>query len=147
MTASLLHKLASTIREQRAEQLDARVLPIGINPDIEVATIPAAGTWARWTSVVAGAWLIVSAAAFPRPPDAQANAWIIGSIIVAVALGARTVSALRWLGLVAAVWLAYSTVAMFDIATAVRWNDLITALVVAVASLVPTRPRYARARR
>jgi hypothetical protein len=135
------------LRAQRSEQLDARVPPAGANPEIEAASRPDAGKWARFISATLGAWLIVSAFAFPQADPSRTNAWVVGLVIVAVDVGALTVSAVRALNTIAALWLLLSVTLVFETASAMRWNAVAIALAVLVASLVPTRPRYARRRR
>jgi len=98
---------------------------------------PRWNAWVRWVNVVAGAWLFISPFLWQHTPTSDANSWIVGPLIVIVAIVALYVPQVRWINTALAVWLFFSTLVFAHAAPRTLWNNLIVALIVFVASLMP----------
>jgi hypothetical protein len=95
----------------------------------------------RLAIVTLGLWLFLSAFVFPHTPLSQANTWVLGLVIAAIAaVGTRT-PAIRAIGTVPAIWLFFSSFWISHVTDATVWNSAIVAVLVLVLSLVPTRDR------
>jgi hypothetical protein len=94
--------------------------------------------WPRYVALVLGAWLIASAFAWPHGPMAANNTVILGALIAASAIVSLFVSRARVVTGLLAVWLFGSTFAMHATAATV-FNNLVVAIVVFLAALVPGR--------
>ena len=92
----------------------------------------------RALPIALGAWLFVSAFLWPHGTGAAVNSWIVGLLIVVAGLIALRMPWMRWLDTALAVWLFLSTLAMPSATGATLWNNLIVAVLVFLASLVPT---------
>ena len=113
---------------------------------ISKASTRANGTsLARWTNVVLGAWLFVSAFIWKHTPTSFTNTWIMGVIIAAIALGALAVPALRYVNTASAVYLFISSIAVHHLYAASGWHNAIVAGLVFLVSLVPSRVYGTRA--
>jgi len=93
--------------------------------------------WPSWIPIALGAWLFVSAFLWPHGAGAAANSWIVGLLIVIASLIALRMPWMRWVDTALAVWLFLSTLAMPSATGATLWNNLIVAMLVFLASLVP----------
>jgi hypothetical protein len=93
--------------------------------------------WPRWSPIALGAWLFVSAFLWPHGTSAAVNSWIVGLLIVIASLIALRMPWMRWVDTALAVWLFLSTLAMPSATGGTLWNNLIVAMLVFLASLVP----------
>ena len=93
--------------------------------------------WPRSIPIALGAWLFVSAFLWPHTTGAAINSWIVGLLIVIASLVALRMPWLRWVDTALAVWLFLSTLAMPGATGGTLWNNLIVAMLVFLASLVP----------
>jgi hypothetical protein len=93
--------------------------------------------WPRALPIALGAWLFVSAFLWPHGTGAATNSWIVGLLIAIASLIALRMPWLRWLDTALAVWLFLSTLAMPGATRGTLWNNLIVAMLVFLASLVP----------
>lgn len=103
--------------------------------------------WPRWIPIALGAWLFISAFLWPHASGAALNSWIIGSLIVTASLLALSMPWMRWVETALAVWLFLSTLAMRNVTGGTLWNNLIVAMLVFLASLVPEGLNPIRPRR
>jgi|SRR6185312_1497214 len=92
--------------------------------------------WAPIVNLVLGAWLFVSAFAWPHTVHARANTWILGLLIAVFAIYAIAQPTARWLNTVAAVWLFFSSLAIGHMEAATVWNNVIVAILVFALSFV-----------
>lgn len=93
--------------------------------------------WPRWIPIALGAWLFVSAFLWPHGTGTAINSWIVGLLIVVASLIALRMPWMRWVATALAVWLFLSTLAMPSATGGTLWNNLIVAMLVFLASLVP----------
>lgn len=94
---------------------------------------------ARFTNVILGAWLFVSAFLWAHTGASQSNSWILGILIVAFALLAIAFPPARFLNTAAAVWLFVSTLFIDHFYAATAWHNAILAIIVFAVSLIPSR--------
>lgn len=93
--------------------------------------------WPGWVPIALGAWLFVSTFLWPHGTGPAANTWIVGSLIVIASLLALRMPWMRWVDTALAIWLFLSTLAMPAATRGTLWNNLIVAVLVFLASLVP----------
>ncbi|HEX3764902.1 MAG TPA: SPW repeat protein [Kofleriaceae bacterium] len=93
--------------------------------------------WPRWVPIVLGAWLFVSAFLWHHSPSSATNSWVIGLLIAIAGLIALRMPWMRWVVTALAVWLFLSTLAIAEVNRGTPWNNLIVAVLVFLASLVP----------
>lgn len=93
--------------------------------------------WLGWIPIALGAWLFLSAFLWPHGTGSATNSWIVGLLIVIASLVALRMPWMRWVNTALAVWLFLSTLAIPDTTRGTLWNNLIVALLVYLASLVP----------
>jgi hypothetical protein len=91
---------------------------------------------ARVVNVVLGAWLFVSAFAWPHGTVQLTNAWVCGLVVMGAALIAMRVEELRLVETAVAAWLFVSAFAL-PASAATAWHNAIVALAMFVVSLVP----------
>jgi hypothetical protein len=91
----------------------------------------------RWIPIALGAWLFLSAFLWPHSTGSAINSWIVGLLIVIAGLVALRMPWMRWVDTALAVWLFLSTLAIPDASRGTLWNNLIVAILVFLASLVP----------
>lgn len=96
-------------------------------------------SFARWTNVVLGAWLFVSAFLWRHTEASFRNTWIVGVIIAAVALGAVAVAPLRYVNTPVAMYLLLTSIFVPHAFPASAWHNGLVAVVVLVVSLAPNR--------
>ena len=93
--------------------------------------------WPGWIPLALGAWLFISAFLWPHSTGTAVNSWIVGLLIVIASLIALRMPWMRWIDTALAVWLFLSTLAMPSATGGTLWNNLIVAMLVFLASLVP----------
>ena len=97
------------------------------------------GAIARILNFTLGAWLIISAFAWPHSAEQQANTWILGVLSAAFAMIALVAAPkVRLLNTLVALWLLISAFALPSISTATVWNNVIVAMAMFLLSLVPS---------
>lgn len=98
--------------------------------------------WPRYLNVALGAWMFVSAFAWPHSRDACAAAWISGALISMNAFGAIWASPARFFNVVlGGISLAWQTAAATH-EPAARVSGMVASCLVIALSLVPP-PRRA----
>lgn len=111
---------------------------------------PDAGIVARFLNIVVGVWLFVSAFIWPHTHASRTNTWIVGALCALFAVVALRSPPVRWLNTVLAVWLFFSALSIYHLSGGTFWNNFIAAIVMFIASLVPSHamtgagrpPRY-----
>lgn len=98
------------------------------------------GIAARYVNIVAGVWLFISAFLWRHTGSAMTNSWIVGVLTVAFAITALRSPQVRFVNTVLALWLFFSTLAIYHLTAGTLWNNIIVAIVMFVASLVPSSP-------
>ena len=93
--------------------------------------------WPGWITIALGTWLFISAFLWPHGAASAANTWIVGLLIAVASLVALRMAWMRWVVTALAIWLFLSTLAMASATRGTVWNNLIVAVLVFVASLVP----------
>lgn len=99
----------------------------------------ARANWPRYANAMVGAWLFISAFAWPHADASRTNTWVIGLIAVIVSLWAVATPAVRYVNTAVAVWLFFTTITFPHILAATTWNNVIAAVVIFMLSLVPSR--------
>lgn len=95
------------------------------------------GGVARGINLLLGFWLLISAFAWGHTIPERANSWVVGALIMAIALLASSVPAARWLNTALSVWLFVAVWALPHHSLATRWNNVLVAIAVFAISLVP----------
>jgi hypothetical protein len=93
----------------------------------------------RWISILAGLWLFLSVFLWRHSPDALANGWIVGTLIIVAGVGALYRPRLRYANTALGAWMFVSALWIDHVSNITLWNHLIVGFVVIAASLVPTR--------
>lgn len=102
---------------------------------------------ARIVNVVLGAWLFISAFAWPHSAAQMTNTWILAVAIVVVAfLGTRTPQ-MRFVNTAVSVWLVISAFVLPRLAIGTVWNNVLVGIAVFVVSLVGSYGRMTAAPR
>lgn len=105
------------------------------------------GGIARGMNLMLGFWLIISAFVWEHTGPERANSWVVGALVIAIALVASSVSAARWVNTGLAVWLFASVWLLPHDNVATAWNNALVAIAVFVISLVPGDDRHVTATR
>jgi hypothetical protein len=98
------------------------------------------GAPARWLNVVLGTWLFFSAFVWPHTDASRTNTWILGVLSVVFALRAVWRPVTRFLNALLSIWLFISAYALPHVSSGTAWNNAIVAIVMFLASLVPSEP-------
>ncbi len=99
---------------------------------------------ARYANVALGTWAFLSATLLPHTMGSGTNNWVVGILVAAFAFMAIVEPAVHRANALVALWLFCSTLWIFHLHGIALWNDLVTAVLVFVCSLVPTgQPRLA----
>ena len=107
-------------------------------PDLGLTSNPqSSGTWARYVNLVAGIWLFISGLLWTQPSAPRLNALVVGILVAAAAVWALWVEEARFVNSALAVWLLFSTLAIFELNGVPFWNDLVVSLIVFGVSLIP----------
>lgn len=99
---------------------------------------PDAGAAARYVNIVVGVWLFISAFIWQHTDASRTNTWIVGALCAIFAVIALKSPPVRWLNTVLSVWLFFSVFAVYHLSGGTFWNNLIAAIVMFAASLVPS---------
>jgi SPW repeat len=100
----------------------------------------ARGSTPRILNVIIGAWLFISAFAWPHTEAQRTSTWIVGALCVFFALVATSMPWTRYLNTILAIWLFISAWALPAMSVGTMWNNAIVAIAIFVLSLVPGRP-------
>jgi hypothetical protein len=87
-------------------------------------------------NAILGAWLFISAFAWPHTMAQMTNTWIVGVLCVICALISMAVPPVRYLVTALAVWLFISTWALPSASPGTLWNNVLVAIAMFVVSLV-----------
>jgi hypothetical protein len=96
------------------------------------------GPRARYTNMVLGLWLFVSAFAWPHTASTRINTCMVGLFVAIAATMAAGVSVFRQLTSVLAVWLLFTTLMVYPASPITFWSNILTAVAVLVVSLIPS---------
>jgi hypothetical protein len=99
----------------------------------------ASRAWARAVVIALGVWLFISAFLWPHSVSAAANTWVVGVLVVIVAVWSLAVPGARFANSLLALWLFFSTIAISHASPATLWVNLIVAIVLFCISLGPSR--------
>ena len=86
-----------------------------------------------------GGWLLISAFVWYHVPAQHANAFIVGGLIVLVALLATAYRPLRYANMVLSIWLFLSALLLTQQSAATAWNNGLVGVVVFLLSRVAGR--------
>jgi hypothetical protein len=100
------------------------------------------GGWVRYASALLGLWLFISAFAWEHAPGSRMNTSLVGLFMLVSAITATGWSMVRHLSLMLALWLAFTTLAVYPDGLASSWNNLIVALLVIVLAELPDELRH-----
>jgi hypothetical protein len=95
------------------------------------------GRWARYLNATLGLWLFVSAFAWQHAPSSRINTCLVGLFVVVSAVTATGWAQARRLTAVLALWLTFTTLAVYPARSPTLWNNLLVALAMLALSLVP----------
>ncbi len=96
-----------------------------------------AGQLARGINILAGIWLFVSAFVLPHERAMFTNTWVVGIVVMILAIIAMGRPVARYLNTLIAIWLFISAFALAHVSVAPVWNNAIVAVIVFVISLIP----------
>jgi hypothetical protein len=97
-----------------------------------------APNWARYTTALVSAWLVVSAFAWPHSVVLGQVTWITGALMFATAVAAMAFPVFRWAHTALAAWLFLATVWLPNVSAATVWNNVLVAGVVFTLALFPS---------
>lgn len=97
----------------------------------------------RWINVALGLWLFVSAFAWPHASAQFTNAIVVGLVCAGAAAAAMRIPVLRHVNAALALWLFFSTWLFPVESGATLWNHMLTAVVMLIVALVPSRREMA----
>ena len=93
---------------------------------------------ARRINIVMGVWLFISAFVWDHTAAERVDTWTLGVLCVLFAATALSVSAFRWLNTALALWLFTSVWELPHRNLGTMWNNAVVAIVIFLASLVPS---------
>lgn len=97
---------------------------------------------ARWVNVLVGIWLVVTAFLWEHTEAQFTNAWVVGLLSVGFALIAMSVTWVRYLEALLALWLFVSSWTLDTGAPATLWNNVLVSIAMLFLSLIAgPRPR------
>ena len=91
---------------------------------------------ARYANIMLGLWLFLTAFAWRHAPAAWANTWIVGLLVVAVAIWGLRYPGLWRLNALLGVWLIVASFVFPHILAASRWNNAVVGFLVALIALI-----------
>jgi hypothetical protein len=89
---------------------------------------------ARYANMILGVWLFLTAFAWRHAPAAWANTWIVGLLVVAVAIWGLTYPGLWRLNALLGLWLIVAALVFPHLLAASRWNNAVVGVLIAVVS-------------
>lgn len=95
---------------------------------------------ARIANIILGAWLFISAFIWPHSPQQYTNAWLVGLLVMAVAIIAFWAPQVRYLNTLLAIWLFISAWSLPRMTAGTAWNHALVAIAIFIASLIPNLP-------
>ncbi|HVZ86354.1 MAG TPA: hypothetical protein VHG72_05260 [Polyangia bacterium] len=96
---------------------------------------------ARFTSIVAGTWLIASAFVWPHSPLQKANAIVCGLLAIGLAVLNLYSPRLRYLSAVLAAWVVAFAVVAPGVPVPTRWSNAIAAVGILIGLQAGRAPR------
>jgi hypothetical protein len=94
----------------------------------------------RIVNIILGVWLFLSAFLWPHNQAQLTNTWIVGVLCVIFALIAMAVPWVRYLNTLLAIWLFISAWALPMTNAGTIWNNVLVAIAMFIASLIPSEP-------
>jgi len=91
---------------------------------------------ARYANIILGLWLFLTAFAWRHAPAAWANTWIVGLLVVAVAIWGLTYRGLWRVNALLGLWLIVAAFVFPHLLTASRWNNAVVGFLVMIVSLI-----------
>jgi hypothetical protein len=104
------------------------------------------GSWARYTCLALGAWLMLSAFVLSYAGANRVNAAATGLLIALTSLWAVRSPLARRADTLLATWLFFSTLVLHPGPSAPAWNNILCAIATFVLSFVPSRASGVQAR-
>lgn len=104
------------------------------------------GSWARYTSLALGAWLMLSAFLLSYAGANRTNAAASGLLIALTSLWAVRSAPARRADTLLATWLFFSTLVLHPGPSVPAWNNILCAIATFVLSFVPNRTSRIHAR-
>lgn len=95
------------------------------------------GAAARSLNLVMGIWLFATAFLWQHTDASRLNTWLVGVLVGACAFVAAWVPMARWGNTALSIWLFFSSLSLYHLSGATLWNNVIVAIIVFLASLVP----------
>jgi hypothetical protein len=92
---------------------------------------------ARYANIVLGTWLFLSAFLWPHSYAQVTNTWVVGLLVVALAVVSLRVPQARYMNAILAVWLFLSAFALPTLRMATVWNNALVAIAVFFVSMLP----------
>jgi hypothetical protein len=96
------------------------------------------GQWPRYSNMVLGLWLFVSAFAWAHAPESRLNTCLVGLFVTITSTLASGASVLRRLTSALAGWLAFTSLVVYPSRPATLWNNLVLAALMLGMSLIPS---------
>jgi hypothetical protein len=104
------------------------------------------GTWARYSCLALGAWLMLSAFMLSYNGASRTNAAASGLLIALTSMWAVRSPQARRADTLLATWLFVSTLVLHPGPSAPAWNNILCAIATFVLSFVPSRASRMQAR-
>jgi hypothetical protein len=115
-------------------------MAVPVEPTTPKLSPAARGASPRMVNIVLGVWLFLSAFLWPHTQAQLTNTWIVGVLCVIFALIAMAVPWVRYLNTLLAIWLFISAWALPMGSPGTIWNNVLVAIAIFVASLIPSEP-------
>lgn len=101
------------------------------------------GIPAQMLNIVLGAWLIISAFAWPHSRVQMNNTWLFGALVVFFSALGSVAPRAHHLSALAAIWVFVSARELPSISAATVWNNILVAIAIFIVSLIPVGPTVA----
>jgi hypothetical protein len=115
-------------------------------PKLGAELVHDSGSWARYTSLALGAWLMLSAFLLSYTGTNRTNAAVCGFLIALTSLWSVRSPQTRRVDALFATWLFFSTLALHRGPSVPAWNNILCAIATFVLSFVPSRASDMHAR-
>ncbi len=89
----------------------------------------------RWYNAILGAWLILSAFLWHHGAAQFHNTWVVGGVVIVLSLVATLAPWTRYLNVIPALWLFFSTLFLPRINAGTTWHNCLMALAVLGSAL------------
>lgn len=101
-------------------------------------------TWPRWVTIVASAWLFISAFVWPHSAASIFVTCVTAAAMLAISIGALFAPTVRFANTAISLWLIAAAFLLPHISETTFWNDFIVAIIVFLMSLTPSRDIHHR---